>query len=520
MKKNLLIKFLIQFVVLVMVMSFSIPVFAAKPPPKPVSPPDIITTVDPITIDEGQTATFSVTASAKDPTKIIWSSTPEGLTLVNKVINKRANPPTSTANFSFYGAIAGTNQFTIEATNSGVSDQITVSITVNGTSPPPPPTEINYLILGDSIAAGTDNANIYNAIVQQINANSSMLSLLTDIQDLTANPENYLDGSDYRYTYQFKNYLETNGYTVNMTDLSVPGDLTADLLSKVRANLSAVQAADVITISIGGNDVLAAGANSGFSQIDTTQFTAISAAINSNLDATLSTIRANNQDAKIILMNLFNLYHPSEKSLTGDSLYMQTDSFLKPDGSWVGAVFNAMKDKYNLILADTYNMYATVNFETSSYSTAGTYAALPGFTNPPYLMPALSTFPARFINQATTEIKSPFNAWAAYLNDWNRLSTASYNITNFLPESNNVTIDLYTHFYNPNHYVFGHDAATSTLINMIKSKYGWFNWLLFGGTVLDNIEPFEKWRDVHCTALGHSLIAKAHIEAWEAATTP
>ncbi|HAL74457.1 MAG TPA: hypothetical protein DCM45_05095, partial [Clostridiales bacterium] len=135
-----------------------------------------------------------------------------------------------------------------------------MTITVTGTSPPPPPTEINYLILGDSIAAGTDNASIRNAIVQQINANSSLLGLLTDIQNLTANPENYLVGSGYRYTYQFKSYLEAKGHTVILTDLSVPGDLTADLLSKVQANLTAVAAADVITISIGGNDVLAAGA--------------------------------------------------------------------------------------------------------------------------------------------------------------------------------------------------------------------------------------------------------------------
>lgn len=512
MKKKFLFRFLIQLFVLILVMSFSVPIYAGKPAPAPVVKPDITTNVSPITIDVGETATFSLTATAKDPTKITWTSSPAGLTLVSKVVNKRA--ATSTATFSFSGASAGSYTFTVYASNSGGSDWAAVSITVSGVSPPP--TEINYLVLGDSIAAGTDNASIYNAIVQQINANSSLLGLLTDIQDLTANPEKYLVGSSYRYTYQFKSYLEANGHTVNLTDLSVPGDLTADLLSKVQANLTAVAAADVITISIGGNDVLAAGANSGYSVIDTTQFTAISAAIESNLNATLAIIRAQNPDAKIVLMNLFNLYHPSEKSLANESLYNLTDGFLKPDGSLVGAIFNQVAADYNLILADTYDLFATVNLGPSAKTTAGTFAALPGFANPPYQMPVLSTFPARFINIANAAVQSPFNAWAAYQSDWTRLAAAGYSVTGFMPVSSSVAIDLYTHFYNPNHYVFGHDESTSQLIKTIKAKYP-LEWFLFGGSVLDSIEPFEKWRDVHCTALGHSLIAKAHIEAWTAA---
>jgi hypothetical protein len=177
-----------------------------------------------------------------------------------------------------------------------------------------------------------------------------------------------------------------------------------------------------------------------------------------------------------------------------------------------------MKTKYNLILADTYSMFEAVNHGASSYTTADTYAAETPIENPPYNMAPISTFPARFItNPGSQSVKSPFNAWADYQNEWNLLQAANFTTAGFVPNSSAVTIDLYIHFYNPSHYVFGHDESTSDLINMIKAKYSTLEWWIAGGSVLDSIKPFEKWRDVHCTALGHSLIAKAHIDAWEKA---
>jgi hypothetical protein len=308
----------------------------------------------------------------------------------------------------------------------------------------------------------------------------------------------------------------TTGKTVKLTDLSVSGYLTADLLAQVQAstNAAAIASADVITISIGGNDILAAGANSGYSLIDETQFSAISAAVRGNLDATLAKINELNPDVKIILMNFMNLYNPTEMSSDGKNLNVQADSFLNPTNSEIGNIFNDMKVKYNLILADTYSMFETVNVGESGYTTAGTYASMTPILNPPYQMAPITSFPARFITNGST-VESPFNAWAVYESDWSLLQGLNYSIAGFIPSSG-VAIDLYMQFYNPRHYVFGHDETTSELINMIKDKYGWFSWILFGNTVLNEIMPFEKWRDVHCTALGHSLIAKAHIEAWEA----
>lgn len=282
-----------------------------------------------------------------------------------------------------------------------------------------------------------------------------------------------------------------------------------------------IKSADIITISIGGNDILGAGSNSGFSLIDTTQFPTIRTTVSSNLDATLAFIRANNPNAKIILMNFLNLYNPNELSLGSNDqyLYNQAESFLK---SGIGSIFETMRGKYNLTLADTYTLFGNVTSGTPGapeISTADTLAALDPMQNPPYKMQKSLIFPNRFITNNLGTVISPYLAWEAYKSEWNILANNSYDISSFIPPSNGVTIDLYTHFYNPSHYVFGHDEATSELINMIKKKYGSLAWLLWGNTVMSSIKPFEKWRDVHCTALGHSLITRAHIEAWLKATT-
>lgn len=84
----------------------------------------------------------------------------------------------------------------------------------------------NYTALGDSLAYGTG----------------------------VANGRGYVDA--------FKDHLESDNQTsVNLTNLGVPGWTSADLLSALKTNAifrSAAAQADVITIDIGGNDLLRA----------------------------------------------------------------------------------------------------------------------------------------------------------------------------------------------------------------------------------------------------------------------
>lgn len=499
----------IFLLVLTFLMIFNVTVYAGKPvtTTKPVISPNTLT----LSTDINQRIEFSLTTTYSS--QVSWTASPAGLTVVSESYNRKSK--INTIKYSFVSDKSGINNFSITASvGSIVSNPAIVSITV---AQPPEPTTLNYLVLGDSIAAGTDNNSIRNAIIQQINNNSSLLGLLTDINDLSANPDKYLTGYDYRYTNQFRNYLQSvTKKQVDVTDLSVPGYTTANLLAQVQLNTDYIKSANIITISIGGNDILVAGAESGFSLIDTTKFEAIGSAVSSNLDATLAFIRGINPNAKIILMNFLNLYNPNELSLGGENLNSQAESFLK---SYIGNIFETMRGKYNLILADTYTLFENVNSGTTYISTQDTFAALNPLQNSPYKMETTSIFPKRFITNNSGTVKSPFLAWEAYKNEWITLANNNYDISSFTPSSDGVTIDLYTHFYNPNNYVFGHDELSSELINMIKMKYGSFAWLLWGNTVMDSIKPFEKWRDVHCTALGHSLITKAHIDAWSKATT-
>lgn len=423
---------------------------------------------------------------------------------------------------TYSGKSLGAFCFQVFATdiNAALSASVPLVIAVNSgikptpTPTPTPPAAINYLILGDSIAAGTDNGSIKAAIQHQINTNSSLTTLLTQLPLLLSSPDQYLVGNDYRYTYQFKDYLkEKTGSDVNMTDLSVAGYTTADLLTQVTGKEDVISAADVITISIGGNDILVAGADSGFSYINTSKFGEIQTTVQANLDETLAFIREKNPNAKILLMNFFNLYSPDEMSLDSYNLYNQADDFLKTS---IGGVFQGLKEKHKLTLVDTYGLFEQVNFRDTEVSTAGTLAAQDPYKKSDYQMGTVSFFPARFIkNVATTTVKSPFLSWTDYQYDWGRLKSTAYQTSTFRPERAGVAIDLYTHFYNPNQYVFGRDESTSDLISQMKRKY-WFEWFFLKGTVMDSLAPFEKWRDVHCTSLGHSLIAKAHMEAYAA----
>lgn len=413
------------------------------------------------------------------------------------------------------------------------------NLQVKGPVKPAPTTNtIKYLILGDSIAEGTDNKSIYDAIDRILNKYSTINlfnynSLLNDLTDLQANPQNYLDQRPYRYTEQFASYLKSQPEGkggVSVTDLSISGYTSANLLVQLQSKAAdeAIISANIITISIGGNDMLVAGADSGFRRFDLypDKWSAIESNLKSNLNNVLTYIRSINTNAKIIVMNFFNLYNPQEFDVddTNTSLNSQLDLLLKGGigENNLGDYFAALPNSYaNLIIADTYAKFSSVNGGDTEISTEGTFAKRMTFGNPPYVMIGMDKFIGRFLPKTSeVRIDAPYTAWTAYNNEWIKLKECKYSITNYWSKYGatippRVTFDLYNNFYNPENYVFGYDEASSKIVQKVKSKCSWFMWSLIGPSLLKYIGNYATWRDVHCTALGHSLITKAHIDAYK-----
>lgn len=146
-----------------------------------------------------------------------------------------------------------------------------------------------YVALGDSIAAGTDNKNIF--------------------------------GNSYRYTNTFSNALAEmfSNTSYSYKNDSMPGDTTDDLLLKLQNNIvirSDARDATIITISIGGNNVLSSAAPEGYSKINDTAALAGVANFAEDIPAIVEQINAlHSQDhlPQIYIMDLYNVFHPWER---------------------------------------------------------------------------------------------------------------------------------------------------------------------------------------------------------------
>ena len=130
-----------------------------------------------------------------------------------------------------------------------------------------------YLVLGDSIAFGSGLANPREAVYGKVVA-------------------------------------DTNGY--DYANYAVPGHTTANLMKRMENETvrDAIARADIISISIGGNNFLLGNLNAllfdGIVKQDYTKLDAIAAGFLTDLDTILTTIRAQNQDAAIVLQTLYN----------------------------------------------------------------------------------------------------------------------------------------------------------------------------------------------------------------------
>jgi lysophospholipase L1-like esterase len=182
----------------------------------------------------------------------------------------------------------------VTATDTGDNGTAPLSITKSSLwfsiSSPVPVLEAQYYVaLGDSISAGTNNQNLI--------------------------------GNSYRYTNTFSSSLAAlfSGTSYSYKNDSVPGDDTDDLLLKLQTNStirSDVSKATIITISIGGNNLLSTASARGYSEINAVAATTGVNNFISDLPAIvaeINSLHAADHLPQIYIMDMYNLFHPYER---------------------------------------------------------------------------------------------------------------------------------------------------------------------------------------------------------------
>jgi lysophospholipase L1-like esterase len=230
----------------------------------------------------------------------------------------------------------GTEVFTVLVKDEkDASDSIVISVTVSEPTPPPPPAEIRYVSLGDSIATGTTTP--------------------------LTNPTN-------PYVNQFENYLRStfNGTTIIRSAFETDGDRTNELLSKLQGNAAmraAVQSADVITVSIGGNNLMQAAKTwygYDFFNINTSVANQGFADFQSQWGTIMSTIRTLNPKAKIITMTIFNPYNLSDATL-----HNLVDGYLFRNGNGMNEMIMNGASEMHYGVADVFTAFDAYNTDMS-----------------------------------------------------------------------------------------------------------------------------------------------------------
>lgn len=262
--------------------------------------PPVITLGDTYNMSVDENSSVAVNLTAKDKDSMTWSNSlpVNGGTI--SISNPTLGRGTSTVSVS-YTPKPGylTDNFIVIVTDSkGLSDSISISVTIN----PNQVSNISYVALGDSIATGT----IYPGKV------------------ITS------------YVTYFYNYLKTKYPQVTVTNLAHDGDRTNELYSKLVGDstvISAVKSADIITISIGGNNLMQAAKDSSalggynFNKIDTAVANQGLLDFQNQWNLIINQIKVLNADVKIIVNSTYNPYNESDTALhnTVDSYLFRTD---------------------------------------------------------------------------------------------------------------------------------------------------------------------------------------------------
>ncbi len=148
--------------------------------------------------------------------------------------------------------------------------------------------KLRYLALGDSIATGT-------------------LTYFSSTQSYTWHLANALE----------EYYRPYGGATYR--NMAVDGDSTGMLLGRINSSetlRSLISGADIITLSIGGNDLLKAASVPGFTSLDLPRARQAIHSFPQNWERIIRTIRTLNPTAMLLTMTIYNPYSVSA-SLSG-----------------------------------------------------------------------------------------------------------------------------------------------------------------------------------------------------------
>lgn len=277
--------------VLAIIFSFNLSVQAAKPSPSTNNTIVVEKSVDNQPADTTQ-FTISLLKDGKYYAEglvsvsipLIFSNLPDGRYSVSEAA-KEGYTLVSVSPSSVRASKGGTYTFTI------VNHKDTVD------PPPPPPSGIFYVALGDSIGTGDTSR-----------------------------------GTTSSYIIGFYNYLVSAnpGTAVTLRNLATNGDDSSDLLGKLRADTECtgdVAKATILTLNIGGNNVLPAGESS-FSRINHTVAQEGTLRFESEYPLIIDEIRRCNPTVEIITMTLYNPYNAvSIRYYEGDPVLHQEVEF-------------------------------------------------------------------------------------------------------------------------------------------------------------------------------------------------
>ncbi len=271
--------------------------------------------------DQNKPVSTAISASDADNDGLSWSvsSSPANGSAV-------VNPPSGTSATITYTPAAnftGTDGFNVSVSDGkGGTASAAVTVQVKETVVP---STLRYVALGDSIATGT----IYSG------------------KTITT------------YVTYFHQYLKSFGNDVTLQNFSTDGDRTNELLSKILNNTSgiadAISSADVITISIGGNNLMQAAKDSSalggynFNKINMAVAQQGAADFAAQFPQIIDKINELNPDAKVIVMSIFNPYNESDQAL-----HNTCDSFLS-GGGINDIIYNNAGTKYKV--ADVYSSF-------------------------------------------------------------------------------------------------------------------------------------------------------------------
>lgn len=260
-----------------------------------------------LTINENTSGTVNLKATDANKDVLSWNSdliTSNGGTVTIGNLTNVRGTSSVTVTYAPKSGYTGADQFSVTVSDRKATDSIIIKVTINkGT--------ISYVALGDSIASGT----IYSGKV------------------ITS------------YTTYFHEYLKTQYplATVTKSSLATDGDRTNELYGKLGLNsqtsqdnalISAVTNADIITLSIGGNNLMQAAKDS--SSIGGYNFNFINTAIADQglLDfqnqwvPIISKIKSLNPNVQLIVTTTYNPYNETDASLhnTVDSYLFRVNS--------------------------------------------------------------------------------------------------------------------------------------------------------------------------------------------------